>query len=394
MINIILVILSFMLAIVGGTGLYMASPLLLNITILACIVTISCIWYHQYRIVGLVSFELDSNKTFILALYIFFLMANVLFETLFYTDFQFNTHEGVLREYADYFRGLINFLITATVFGFIKDSKFFTIAPLLCVMVILIGQYLEIIGVIDYKIPKRLDDLPPEEAIVSRPNGFTNANLTAALALVWLFVALESKISSSAIIKGLTFILTLTVCLLTQSRAALLFLTAYIIYKLIILRNFKFLFFLFVFGFIGFTLMLHLNYEIAQEIIDNFTSRADSNENSAVERRLLINYAIDNFLKSPIFGNGIYYSQKLSGFDVSAHNQILEVLANFGLIGFVVMTLVYITFYHTNSFLYLSLCIFPQLIFSHNFFDSFEYQIALAFAYTVSRNNINIEKNE
>lgn len=55
---------------------------------------------------------------------------------------------------------------------------------------------------------------------------------------------------------------------------------------------------------------------------------------SARDRWTLLNEAVDIWLRSPIFGNGIASVQALSSFHLYAHNNYIELLASFGLVGF------------------------------------------------------------
>jgi len=388
MLNIQLIFLSYMLALVGGTGVYVLAPLLMNLIYLICIVTIFWIWFQQYKFIGLESIEFNSKKMFVLLVYICFLLAYFLRESLFFTEFQFEASQGIIREYTDLFRGLVSFIISATTYRFVKNSKALVVMPLICLVVIIIGIFLEINQVIDFNsdINEENDQWvkTTDDKLLARPGGFMNSNMTAALALMWLFMALESKIKSSILIKVSAFILALVICLLTQSRAALLFLAIYVLYKLIVLRNFNVFISIVFFGIVTISVAYYLELEVLQQLIEKFTSRADKNDDSARERLYLIGYSIDSFLNEPIFGNGLRYVAKTAGNGNSSHNQILEVLSSFGLIGFFMMIVLYLTFYHRNSFLYISLCILPTLIFSHNFFENSAYQIALAFVYTLN----------
>jgi len=388
MLNIQLIFLSYMLALVGGTGVYVLAPLLMNLIYLICIVTIFWIWFQQYKFIGLESIEFNSKKMFVLLVYICFLLAYFLRESLFFTEFQFEASQGIIREYTDLFRGLVSFIISATTYRFVKNSKALVVMPLICLVVIIIGIFLEINQVIDFNsdINEENDQWvkTTDDKLLARPGGFMNSNMTAALALMWLFMALESKIKSSILIKVSAFILALVICLLTQSRAALLFLAIYVLYKLIVLRNLNLFISIVFFGIVTISVAYYLELDVLQQLIEKFTSRADKNDDSTRERLYLIGYSIDSFFNEPIFGNGLRYVAKTAGNGNSSHNQILEVLSSFGLIGFFMMIVLYLTFYHRNSFLYISLCILPTLIFSHNFFENSAYQIALAFVYTLN----------
>lgn len=66
-------------------------------------------------------------------------------------------------------------------------------------------------------------------------------------------------------------------------------------------------------------------------ISDLFAGRYDD---SAIERTELIDEAIEHWLKSPIFGNGLGSSFQLSRTGLYSHNNYLELLLSFGIVGF------------------------------------------------------------
>jgi O-antigen ligase len=217
--------------------------------------------------------------------------------------------------------------------------------------------------------------------LLHRPGGFLNANMTAAIAMIWFFIMMEVNKDSAIILKGLALLLTLSICMLTQSRAAMLFLASYALYTLIVSRNVKFLMAIVFVAMVSLAVSHYFELVMVQDIVDNFTSRADRNNSSTLERLSVLAYAIKSFFDAPVFGNGYRYVAKTEGHGLSSHNQVAEILTNFGLVGFVIIITLYITFYHKNSFSYLSLCIFPTMFFSHNFFENSSYQVVLAFAY-------------
>jgi O-Antigen ligase len=391
MLNKLLILFSFLLALVGGTGLYSLFPLLMNLSHLAGFLVFLWVVLQQYRYIGAESIKFEYDKCLVFFLYTCFLLAYCLREILVSSEYQFNAFggtEGTLRQYADLFRGIVGFLIVGVTYRAVGNSKIFIILPLLCLVILLAGLFLESYGIIDFNVRdhKKYEALTTEGNLLQRPGGFLNANMTAAIALIWLYITLESKSKAPVIIKGFALLITLAVCLLTQSRAAILFLTLYVVYKLIVLRNISFLVSVI---FAGLLILLAAHYfelDFVKELLDKFSSRADSGEGSAQERSHVIVLAINSFFDAPIIGNGIFSVSKTIGRGVSSHNEILEVLANFGLIGFFMMSLLYWAFYHKSSFTYISLCILPTLLFSHNFFETIGYQSALAFAYFTDTN--------
>ncbi|MEQ1544785.1 O-antigen ligase family protein [Methyloglobulus sp.] len=391
MLNKLLILFSFLLALVGGTGLYSLFPLLMNLSHLAGFLVFLWVVLQQYRYTGAESIKFEYDKCLVFFLYTCFLLAYCLREILVSSEYQFNAFggtEGTLRQYADLFRGIVGFLIVGVTYRAVGNSKIFIILPLLCLVILLAGLFLESYGIIDFNVRdhKKYESLTTEGNLLQRPGGFLNANMTAAIALIWLYITFESKSKAPVIIKGLALLITLAVCLLTQSRAAILFLTLYVVYKLIVLRNISFLVSVI---FAGLLILLAAHYfelDFVKELLDKFSSRADSGEGSAQERSHVIVLAINSFFDAPIIGNGIFSVSKTIGRGVSSHNELLEVLANFGLIGFFMMSLLYWAFYHKSSFTYTSLCILPTLLFSHNFFETIGYQSALAFAYFTDTN--------
>src|SRR3569832_1098941 len=64
-----------------------------------------------------------------------------------------------------------------------------------------------------------------------------------------------------------------------------------------------------------------------------------------------------------------------------SHNEIIEWLGNFGILGFCVMLLIFFRFYYAGSLKHLCLCILPSFLFCHNFFETTALQVALACAF-------------
>ena len=382
--NNILVFLTVLLGVIGGTGAYKLSALFSNLMYITSLGIYFWIQLGNYRHMGPGSIKIDLKKYVVFLLYIAFLLAYFLKETTVGMQYMFTSDAGLMRQYTDLFRGLITFLIVAATYQITKEAKVLVILPLLCLGMQLLGLFLESYEIIDYNDKMAAEDYMDEDAntkLLHRPGGFLNANMTAAIAMIWFFIMMEVNKDSAIILKGLALLLTLSICILTQSRAAMLFLASYALYTLIVSRNVKFLMALVFVAMVSLTVSHYFELVMVQDIVDNFTSRADRNNSSTLERLSVLAYAIKSFFDAPVFGNGYRYVAKTEGHGLSSHNQVMEILTNFGLVGFVIIVILYITFYHKNSFSYLSLCIFPTMLFSHNFFENSSYQVVLAFAY-------------
>ena len=86
---------------------------------------------------------------------------------------------------------------------------------------------------------------------------------------------------------------------------------------------------------------------------------------------------------APLFGNGYRHIQALTG--QSTHNELIENLVNFGLFGFVAVSLAFGLLYLPASAAFIFLCIIPSLIFSHNFFDNASLQTVIGMALSIDR---------
>ena len=384
--NKVFIVLSFLLALYCGTGLYKFSGLLMNLLFVACGLAFLRVQLQKYQQNGLESISVDAKKFIFFGIYICFLLGYCLRDSLIYTEHQFEVDEGIIRQYANLFRGLAGFIIVVMTFNDVKYSRTSIWLSPLCLIIILSGLFLESYGVISFNEDVHESgqyEMSAENKLLARPGGFMNANMTASLAILWFYVAFELPQRYSYILKLFVLILTVAVCLLTQSRAAILFFLIYLVYAVLVLRNKSLLISVLV-GCVAIIVAAYLfDVDIVNALIEKLSSRGDSKESNAQERLGLIAYAFNAFFDSPIFGNGIFYVAKTEGHNVSSHNQILEILSSYGLVGFVIMCLIYWVFYHKNSFSYLILCIFPTLFFSHNFFENYAFQVALGFAYSL-----------
>lgn len=384
------IILTFLLGMIGGTGAYGLSALLMNLLVLCSFALFSWDILERYNYEKKLV-ELNINKCLVFILYGAFLLANVLKEAIYDTEYQFSGYQiflgfddvgGILRQYSDMFRGFIVFLAAALVYSPVRHAKILMVLPPLCLTIILAGQVAEAYGLISFSEAMTDSDAwgaTFTDKLLARPGGFLNANMTAAVGLIWFYVSLESDLKIPVLLKGYALILVLAICLLTQSRGALIFLSLFTVYTLVVSRNLSFLVTILVGGLGAVLILNYLDIDILNSLIEKFTARTDKGESSAAERAFLITKAIEYFQDSPIHGNGLFFLMKAEGH--SSHNQTLEILSNFGIIGLIVFLSFYFTFYHRNYVPYVLMCVLPMFLFSHNFFENSAFQVAIAFGY-------------
>lgn len=216
------------------------------------------------------------------------------------------------------------------------------------------------------------------EGWLLRPGGFLNPNMSAALSLIWLFIALESKLDNCYWLKSVCIAIGVFIAAITQSRAALLFLFIYSAYKAYEggIKGIKYYLILIV---CGLSLFMFFNQSGMLEDLYNANMVRAQGDSSSEERYLVLQGALTTFAGSPITGSGIRAMYRFFG--LGTHDEIIEWLVNFGLAGFLVMLLIFFKFYYVNSFKYLCLCILPTFLFSHNFFETTAFQVALAYAF-------------
>jgi len=257
--------------------------------------------------------------------------------------------------------------------------KYLGIVVLLGLLLLLAGQIAQIMGYL-----KQVNYEGAESEVLvtlARPGGFLNPNATAAIAIVFL---LTLDRLSNVIGKRLFMIalpLAITVVLLTQSRGSLIALLGYL---LIILskRSLRHTVstLLMVSVFVYFMLIAYPDMVIS--LIDNVMQRFEGDA-SSYERQYVLHYSFDIFANSPLFGNGSTYL--VSKLGVSSHNQLVEILVSYGLVGLLVLTPAFLLLYFPISALMFAFCVLPMFLFSHNFFDSVSYQVALGLLLVIDR---------
>lgn len=251
---------------------------------------------------------------------------------------------------------------------------------LICgLLLLLLGQVAQIVGFLDY-VNFESDDKTVLIA-KARPGGFLNPNVTAAIAVTFIFALdLLSKVTNRFyIMTGL--LIGIAIVALAQSRAALLALLIFILMYLAknSLRSNALAFLvLLVFAHIIFIAYPHE----ASLLISNFLQRFEGDAGSD-ERQEVLRYSFEAIGGAPIWGNGSMYLVK--AFGASSHNQIVESLVSYGFVGFLVIGVVFVLLYLPIKISLVMCCIFPMLLFSHNFFDSGAYQVALGLTMAISR---------
>lgn len=315
--------------------------------------------------------KINVHSNLVLMLYVLFLLLN------FVRDFG---DDVAGRLYLNFFVGICAYLVVLQVLNTQPGIRRFGFLPLLSLVVIAVGLVLELNGIVSMR-GEGEESIELGEGLLLRPGGFLNPNMSAALSLIWLYVAVESKADKSYWMKFSCVGLGAFIVAVTQSRAALLALTIYCAYKLYE-GGFKRIKYYIVPAVCGILLFAFSGpVDIVEGIYDAIAERAKG-DSSSEERYHVIQAALATFAESPIFGRGMRAMYHYFG--LGTHNEIIEWLVNFGLVGFVVMLLVLVRFYYAGSFKYLCMCVMPTLLFSHNFFETTAFQVALAYAFYVS----------
>ncbi len=221
------------------------------------------------------------------------------------------------------------------------------------------------------------------DTFMMRPGGFLNPNTTAAISLIFMFSAYKCLDTTNRSLILLSVTLAACIIFLAQSRGSMLFLMPFILYCLLKLYSKKSLNFSPLI-FAALTIFLLLCLTGTLEFIGSALSRFKGDHNSVSRLDIAIK-GFHAFLDSPVWGNG--YRYLADTYSLSSHNQIVESLASFGLIGTVIICIAFYYLYTPCSLLFCVLCILPVLLFSHNFFDSYSYQAVLGFALAVDRKN-------
>jgi len=306
-----------------------------------------------------------------------FLAAQVFFGRLEFRDFFYQISATVLMLLSHCF---VSMSMADKEFNGDVGWNRLTVIFVIGIVGLLIAQLGQIFGFVE-----RVDvasDMDQENFITSaRPGGFLNPNTTAAIAVTLLF-AIERIDRRS---EGYWFVallpVTMVVVGLSQSRSALLVLAVLFVYAMFGRTVGKIgLMFLPVVS--AAAPLLASFPELTQAVFDNFMDRFEGDDSSD-ERTLMLDRAWAAFQSDPCFGVGPYFL--IERFGVSSHNQALEILAVYGLIGFVFFAATFILIFLPFSLALGLVCIAPMFLFSHNFFDSISFQAVLGAALAVDR---------
>lgn len=357
------------LALVVGTGAYVMLP-----PAMYALVGVIGMAYGGFIFKHRSATSALSNIIFLL--YVIFLLSNYLRDL--------DAPAAVSRLYVNFFLGIAVYCMVIRVFQLNtgNEVKTFRYLPLASILVLLLGIVLEVNGVI---VSEERDIGTGIEAALLRPGGFLNPNITAALGLIWLFVALEARPANRLWLKAACLAGGGLIVAVTQSRGAMLFLALYLLYKFFEGGGRSFVYLLFAVPFLAAWFVYSDLSGVGAELFDANATRLQGDDSSQ-ERFLLLKTAFNAFLNNPVFGGGMremrnYFGSGASNLIPGSHNEIVEWLVNFGLIGFGVMLLVFFRFYYAGSLKHLFLCILPSFLFSHNFFETTAIQVALAYAF-------------
>lgn len=356
----VVVLLLFLAGAAVGTGAYTLSS--------AMMYALLGIVFSLYAILTMKRiFRVNIASNVILLLYIVFLALNYLRDL---------GDATVARLYLNFLLGIGTYLVLIKVFSLAPNMRQFRYLPLLSLLAIAGGIVLQLNGWISFRGDEQIGSM--DEGLLLRPGGFLNPNMSAALSLIWLFSALESKADISYWQKLACVTLCIFVLSMSQSRAAWLFLSLYVIYKSweggARVMKYYWIPVVLLILMLPFISQMDELTEIYNAILLRFQG-----DGSSDERYLLLQSALGIFAENPILGRGMRSMYRFFG--LATHNEVVEWLVNFGMVGFFVMCLVVARFYYIGSFKYLCLCIFPTFLFSHNFFETTAFQVALACAF-------------
>ena len=274
--------------------------------------------------------------------------------------------------------GIVSYALWSRVIGFVgfddrQARRPVVYCALLGLALLLAGQFAELLGYLDIR---GLSSADREDSFIFRPGGFHNPNMTAAIALTFFFVVYRVSHSRGSVLLLLALVLAAAVTLLSQSRAAIGILVLF--GSLIVSKNRK-LAITFFFAAIAFVIVAD---DVVVLLLDQAAGRFRGDSSSDDRAQLLVR-GIAEIENAPFFGNGYRHIQALTG--QSTHNELIENLVNFGLCGFVAVSLAFGLLYLPASAAFVFLCIIPSLIFSHNFFDNASLQIVIGMALSIAR---------
>ena len=211
-----------------------------------------------------------------------------------------------------------------------------------------------------------------------RPGGYLNPNTTAAIALMLTFSV--HKLTPTGAYQPIAIILTISIILLSQSRSALLAFIPFLAYIFIKDSTKKIMIASMIMT--ALLLIALVSSPELREFPSAFFQRFVSDVSSGIRLSLLKSGWL-SFTEAPIWGNGYRYIASISGH--ATHNEIIETLSNFGLIGLIIISIAFYYLYFSFSILFFVACIAPTILFTHNFFDAYAFQAILGFALASER---------
>lgn len=246
-------------------------------------------------------------------------------------------------------------------------------------LLLLLGQLVQMAG--------WLPDVKPPAAtflasLVFRPGGFHNSNMTAALALLFLLLPRLHAKPRLGFQGFAVLMLAVVVIGLTQSRAGLAALALYSawLFRRHPLRILAGTAALMLVGVVsGGWEQGTVLFDLVQRFGDRFGGDA-----SSTERAWLMRMALQSIYESPLFGHGYGFlvERYAAG---GSHNQVIELLVAFGVVGGLLMLASAVLLLWPASALLVLVGVLPSLLFSHNFFDSASFQAALGMALAIDR---------
>jgi O-antigen ligase len=244
--------------------------------------------------------------------------------------------------------------------------------------VLLTGQVLGAFGFIN--LDDRLIELN-EDALLFRPGGFLNPNMTASVALLLVLMTTPHAREQLGWQLVAAIALATVIVMLTQSRAALVAWAIYLPW--ILRRHWR--------GMLAVVLLaVTATWQVGwwstdgliHELSLAFGSRLRGDASSN-ERLWLVNEASRLVRDAPFFGRGQGFLVQRVG--LGSHNQVLEWLLSYGAVGTLVLLAAAAAMIGPCSLIFLLVGVAPTFLFSHSFYDSASFQTALGMALAAER---------
>lgn len=361
-----------MIVVPVGTGLYSLAP---GIAYVAVLIACACLFLNhtfvraplryidQYMVAGFLIF----NSFFLVHSLFFFLETRIYFVNLISLGMFLLVYTYGTLLLLDQRAGKSDYVGT-----------FIALISIAALTILLLGQAAEVLGYLDRR-ELGFDD--QDVSLMHRPGGFLNPNTTSAIALVFLFSVETLSRNKRAYLVVLALALTTVIVFLSQSRAAIIVLIAYLLFLTLKKGLVSFVVastsLIILFWIAGAVYQLDI-VELFEATVSRF-----GGDTSSEERYYVLNYGLSAFADAPTLGNGYRFLESAIG--TSAHNEIIENLVNFGIVGAIVISMALYFLYWPASALLLFVCVLPTFMFSHNFFETTAFQAALGLALAIDR---------